>query len=52
MICAGLGDPLADAFASRFVAHFEDWGRGLEDALAYRLADPNVTDAERARLLT
>lgn len=50
VICAGGGDPLAEEFASTFVAHFDDWERGLPDALAYRLADPNVTEAERARL--
>ena len=50
VICAGVGDPSAEKFASAFVAHFDGWERGLPAALAYRLADPNVTDAERARL--
>lgn len=49
MICVGVGDPAAEEFASAFVAQFEGWERGLEDALAFRLADPNVTDAERER---
>ena len=50
VILVGDGDPLADEFARAFVSHFDDWERGLPDALAFRLADPNVTDAERARL--
>ena len=51
VICIGEDNPRAEAFARAFVAHFGDWERGLADALAYRLADPNVTAAERARLL-
>jgi aminoglycoside phosphotransferase (APT) family kinase protein len=50
VIAVGAGDPRADAFAHAFVARFEDWERGLPDARAYRLADPNVTEAERRRL--
>jgi aminoglycoside phosphotransferase (APT) family kinase protein len=50
VISVGTGIPLADKFARAFVAHFDDWERGLPEALAYRLADPNVTAAERARL--
>jgi hypothetical protein len=51
VICIGSDDPRAEAFARAFVSHFDDWERGLPDALAFRLADPNVTAAERARLL-
>jgi tRNA A-37 threonylcarbamoyl transferase component Bud32 len=50
VISVGTGIPLTDKFARAFVAHFDDWERGLPEALAYRLADPNVTAAERARL--
>ena len=50
VILVGESDPLGDQFARAFVSHFDDWERGLPDALAFRLADPNVTDEERARL--
>jgi ligand-binding SRPBCC domain-containing protein len=39
------GKALAQLFGRRL-----DIRTGLEDAAAYRLADPNVTDAERARV--
>ena len=48
VICAGVGDPSAEEFASAFVAHFDGWERGLPAALAYRLADPK-RDRRRAR---
>lgn len=51
VIATSTGDPVAGRFARAFVAHFDDWERALPDALAYRLADPNVTPAERARLI-
>ena len=51
VILVGTGEPIAERFAREFVAHFPGWEAGLEDAIAYRTADPNVTDAERARLL-
>lgn len=50
VICAGRGDRAAVEFGDAFVAHFDDWRRGLDDAVAFRLADPNVTDAERLRI--
>jgi len=52
VICVGVGDPRADAFAAAFVSQFEDWQRGLRDAVAYRLADRNVTQEERERVRT
>lgn len=52
VICVGIGDPRAEAFASAFVAQFEDWERGLPDAVGYGLADPNVTPEERERVRT
>jgi len=51
VILLGTGEAIADRFARDFVAHFQGWEAGLDDALAYRFADPNVTDEERARLL-
>ena len=50
VILVGTGEPIAERFARDFVAHFDGWRAGLDDALAYRFADPNVTDEERARL--
>ena len=50
VILLGTGEPVAERFARDFVAHFDGWEAGLDDALAYRLADRNVTDEERARL--
>jgi len=50
VILVGTGLPRAEEFGRAFVSHFDDWERGLPDAVAYRLADPNVTAAERARL--
>jgi tRNA A-37 threonylcarbamoyl transferase component Bud32 len=50
VILTGSGLPLAEEFGRAFVAHFPGWERALADAVAYRLADPNVTDAERARI--
>jgi tRNA A-37 threonylcarbamoyl transferase component Bud32 len=50
VILIGSGHPLADEFGRAFVSHFEDWERGLPGAVAYRLADPNVTGTERARV--
>jgi Ser/Thr protein kinase RdoA (MazF antagonist) len=50
VILVGTGDPFAARFARRFVAHFDSWEAGLDGAVAYRLADPNVTDEERARV--
>jgi tRNA A-37 threonylcarbamoyl transferase component Bud32 len=50
VILVGTGEPIAERFARDFVARFDDWRAGLDDALAYRFADPNVTDEERARL--
>jgi tRNA A-37 threonylcarbamoyl transferase component Bud32 len=52
VILIGTGLALAERFARDFVSHFEGWETGLSDALAFRLADPNVTDEERARLRT
>ena len=49
-ICIGDDDPLAGAFARAFVSHFDHWERGLPEALAFRLADPNVTPTERERV--
>jgi aminoglycoside phosphotransferase (APT) family kinase protein len=42
----------ARAFTRLFVRHIdrESARRALPEAVAYRLADPNVTDAERARV--
>ena len=50
VILMGAGDGRAERFARDFVAHFDGWEAGLEEALAFRFADPNVTDEERARL--
>jgi aminoglycoside phosphotransferase (APT) family kinase protein len=50
VILVGTGLPPADEFALAFVSHFDDWERGLPDAVAYRFADPNVTDDERTRV--
>jgi tRNA A-37 threonylcarbamoyl transferase component Bud32 len=50
VILLGTGLDVAERFARDFVAQFDGWQRGLQDALAYRFADPNVTDEERARL--
>ena len=50
VILAGTGDPAAERFARDFVAHFDGWEPALDDALAFRFADPSVTDEERARL--
>jgi tRNA A-37 threonylcarbamoyl transferase component Bud32 len=50
VILVGTGDPFAARFARKFVAHFDSWEAGLDGAVAYRLADPNVTDEERARV--
>ena len=50
VILIGTGEPIAERFARDFVAHFDGWEAGLEGALAFRFADPNVTDEERARL--
>ena len=50
VILIGTGLPVAERFACDFVAHFDGWEAGLPDAVAYRRADPNVTDEERARL--
>lgn len=51
VILMGSGFPPAERFGRAFVSHFDDWERGLPEAVAYRLADPNVTAAERARLV-
>ena len=50
VILVGTGMPLAERFARDFVAHFDGWEAGLEDAIVFRLADRNVTDEERARV--
>jgi aminoglycoside phosphotransferase (APT) family kinase protein len=50
VILIGTGLPVAERFARDFVGHFDGWEAGLPDAVAYRRADPNVTDEERARL--
>lgn len=50
VILMGTRDRRAVPFARDFVAHFDGWRAGLEDALAYRFGDPNVSDEERAYL--
>jgi tRNA A-37 threonylcarbamoyl transferase component Bud32 len=50
VILVGSGLPIAEEFGRAFASYFDDWERGLPAALAYRLADPNVTAAERARV--
>lgn len=50
-IALGTGLPGAERFARAFVAHFDGWERALPEAVAYRLADANVTPAERERVL-
>jgi aminoglycoside phosphotransferase (APT) family kinase protein len=52
VILIGTGLPIAERFAREFACHFDGWKSALPDALAYRRADPNVTDEERARLPT
>ena len=49
---ASADEERAATFATAFVGQFEGWERGLRDAVAYRLADGNVTDAERERVRT
>jgi aminoglycoside phosphotransferase (APT) family kinase protein len=51
VICATVGRAVPSAFARLFLRHVdrEAARRALPDAVAYRLADPNVSDAERAR---
>ena len=51
VICATVGSMGTSAFARLFLRHVDREGarRALPEAVAYRLADPNVTDAERAR---
>jgi tRNA A-37 threonylcarbamoyl transferase component Bud32 len=50
VILIGTGLPIAERFARDFVSHFQGWKTALPEALTYRLADPNATDEERARL--
>lgn len=52
VICASVDDLGARAFTRRFLRHVdrEAARQALPQAVAYRLADPNVTDAERARV--
>jgi len=51
VICATSGGPMGRAFTRLFLRHVDRAGarRALPDAVAFRLADPNVTNAERAR---
>jgi serine/threonine protein kinase len=51
VICATVGGVGPNAFTRFFLRHVDRDAarRALPDAVAYRLADPNVTDAERAR---
>jgi aminoglycoside phosphotransferase (APT) family kinase protein len=51
VICATVGSVGPSVFARLFLRHVdrEAARRALPDAVAYRLADPNVTDVERAR---
>jgi tRNA A-37 threonylcarbamoyl transferase component Bud32 len=49
VILATSGGLLGRAFARAFAGHV-DVDTGLEAACEYRIADPNVTDAERARV--
>ena len=49
VILATSGGLLGQAFARSFARHV-DVDEGLEAACEYRLADPNVTDGERARV--
>lgn len=44
------GRPPPEARSAAFVAHFDDWERALPEAVAYRLADANVTGEERERV--
>jgi aminoglycoside phosphotransferase (APT) family kinase protein len=52
VIGAGVGHLGARLFTWRFLRHvdLEAARRALPEAVAYRLVDPNVTDAEQARL--
>jgi len=52
VICATSGGLAGRAFTPLFLRHVdrEAARRALPDAVAFRLADPNVTDAERARV--
>jgi hypothetical protein len=50
VICAAVGSVGARAFTWLFLRHVDREAalRALPEAVALRLADPNVTDAERA----
>lgn len=50
-IATGTGLPEAERFADAFVSHFDGWEHALPEAVAFRLADANVTAAERERVL-
>ena len=50
VILVGTDTAIAERFAQDFVGHFDGWEAGLEDAIAFRLADRAVTDEERARV--
>jgi aminoglycoside phosphotransferase (APT) family kinase protein len=52
VICATVGSLGATVFTRRFLRHVdrEAARRALPEAVAYRLADPNVTGVERARV--
>jgi aminoglycoside phosphotransferase (APT) family kinase protein len=52
VICATTGGAVGRLFTRRFLRYVDrdTARRGLPDAVAYRNADPNVTDAERARV--
>jgi len=52
VICATVDNLGARAFTRRFLRHVDRDAalRALPEAVAYRLADPNVTGAERARV--
>lgn len=52
VICATSGGPAGRAFAHLFLRHVDRQAarQALPDAVAFRLADVNVTDAEKARV--
>jgi len=51
VICETSGGPLARVFVLGFLSHFDrdEVVRALPEAVARRVADPNVTDRERDR---
>jgi aminoglycoside phosphotransferase (APT) family kinase protein len=52
VICSTAAGPAGRAFAQLFLRHVDRAAarRSLGEAIAFRLADPNVTDAERERV--